>query len=137
MIYTARMNGAAYINIIRDALPMFIENAFDGGNNNWVYMHDNASPHTSHYSMKWFKDNNINVLKWQSNSPDLNPIENVWDHFDKELRKLQPTNVGQIQIMIEDLWRGTILIRCQPLVHSMPRCIQQCILAHNKTFSKY
>ena len=63
MIYTGRVYGAAYIEIIKDALPMFIENAFDSGNNNWVYMHDNAPAHTSKYSMKWFKDNNVNVLK--------------------------------------------------------------------------
>ena len=103
MIYTERANGAAYIEIIKDALPMFIENGFDAGNNNWVYMHGNAPAHASKYSMKWFKDNNINVLKWSANSSDLNPIENLWDCFDKELRKLKPTNVNQLQTMIEDL----------------------------------
>ena len=103
MIYIGRVNGAAYIEIIKDALPMFIENAFDAGNNNWVYMHDNASAYTSKYSMKWFKHNNINILKWPVNSSDLNPIETVWDHFDKELRKLKPTNVNQLQTMIKDL----------------------------------
>ena len=136
-IYSGRVNGPAYINIIKDELPMFIENAFDTGNNNWVYMQDNAPPHTSKYSMKWFKDNNINVLKWPASSPDLNLIENLWNHFDKELRKLKPTNVGHLQTMIEDLWLGVTPKRCQDLVNSMPRRIKQCILARDKTFSKY
>ena len=87
MIYTGRVNGAAYIKIIKDALSVFIESALDAANNNWVYMHDNSPAHTSKYSMKWFNDNNINVSKWPANSSDLNPIENIWDHFDKELRK--------------------------------------------------
>ena len=128
MIYIGRVNSAAYIEIIKDALPMFIENAFDVGNNNWVYMHDNAPSYTSKYSMKWFKDNNINVLKWSANSPDLNPIENIWDHFDKELRKLKPTNVNQLQTMIEVLRVNTTPRRCKQLVDSMPRRIKQCIL---------
>ena len=49
MIYTGRVNGAADIEIIRDALPMFIENAFDVGNNNRVYMHNNALAYASKY----------------------------------------------------------------------------------------
>ncbi|CAM4941103.1 unnamed protein product [Rotaria socialis] len=134
MIYTGRLNGPAYIKTIQDALPMFIENTFDTVNDNWIYMQDNAPPHTSKYSMKWFKDNNINVLKWPASSPDLNPIENLWDYIDKELKKLKPTNAGQLQTMIEDLWIGVTAMRCKKLVDTMPRRMKQCILARGKTF---
>ena len=51
MIYTGRVNGAAYMEIINDSLFMFIEDAFDAGNNNWVYMHDNTPVHASNYPM--------------------------------------------------------------------------------------
>ncbi|CAF4168361.1 unnamed protein product, partial [Rotaria magnacalcarata] len=84
IIYTGKMNGPAYIKTIQDALPIFIENKFD----------------------TWFKDNNINVLKWSASSRDLNPIENLWYYIDKEFKKSRPTNAGQLQTMIEDLWIG-------------------------------
>ena len=100
-------------------------------------MKDNFFVHTSKYSMKCFKDNNINVLKWSTNSSDLNPIENIWDHFDKELRKLKPTNVNHLPTTIEDLRLNTITKRCKKLVDSMLQRIKQCILAHSKTASKY
>ncbi|CAF4645019.1 unnamed protein product [Rotaria sp. Silwood2] len=135
--YTGRLNGPAYVKVIEEALPMFIENTFDAPNNNWAYMHDNALAHRSKYTADWFENNHINVLEWPSNSPDMNPIENVWDYMDKQLRKLKPTNVGQLQEMIGKLWCGFTPIRCQQLVNSMPRRVQQCILARGKTFSKY
>ncbi|CAF5065703.1 unnamed protein product, partial [Rotaria sp. Silwood1] len=48
--YTGRLNGPAYVKVIEEALPMFIENTFDAPNNNWAYMHDNAPAHRSKYT---------------------------------------------------------------------------------------
>ncbi|CAF0963481.1 unnamed protein product [Rotaria magnacalcarata] len=111
--------------IYNEALPMFIHNAFNAGDHNWTYVQDNAPSHTSKYTMHWMKNNGIHLVKWPASSPDLNPIENLWDHIDKQLRKLKPTNVGQLQTMIEDRWLGITAKQCLTFVNSMPRRIKQ------------
>ncbi|CAF4596291.1 unnamed protein product [Rotaria socialis] len=67
--YSGKVDGRAYVKIIEEALPSFIENAFDSSNKNWMFMRDNAPPHRSKYTMKWLQDKGIKVMEWPVTSP--------------------------------------------------------------------
>ncbi len=64
----------------------------------WCYFQqDNASCHKAQIILDWFleHDNEFTLLKWAPQSPDLNPIEQLWDVVEREIHimDVQPTNL--------------------------------------------
>lgn len=53
-------------------------------------MQDNVPCHIAKRVLELFSEQNIQVLKWPAQRPDLNPIENLWKIFgDKVTQKHQ------------------------------------------------
>ena len=74
----------------------------------WVFQMDNDPKHTSKVMEQWLKDNKVKVLKWPSQSPDLNPTENLCAELKKRLRATRPTNLTQLhQLIVGSLWKAT------------------------------
>ncbi|PIO71687.1 hypothetical protein TELCIR_06408 [Teladorsagia circumcincta] len=47
---------------------------------------DNYPKHKSKLFTKWFHDNIVPLLQWLSRSPDFNPIEDLWDELELQVK---------------------------------------------------
>jgi transposase len=64
---------------------------------------------------------------WPGNSPDLNPIENLWSILKRRVKKQNPTNSDQLQALIMQEWAAISQDMAQKLIDSMPGWIAEVL----------
>ncbi|KAK3543947.1 hypothetical protein QTP70_031854 [Hemibagrus guttatus] len=85
---------------------------------------------------EWFDEHNneFEVLTWPSNSPDLNPIEHLWDVLDKQIRSMEapPRNLEDLKDLMLTSWRQIPQHTFRDLVESMPRWVRAILAAKGR-----
>ena len=72
---------------------------------------------------KWLKK--VKVLEWQSQSPDLNPMENWWAELKKRVRARRPTILTQLHQLCQEEWARIHPTYCGKLVEGYPKLLTQ------------
>lgn len=109
---------------INNVLTPHVVPFFQTQGQGFTFMHDNAAPHRARVTTAFLNQNNINVLRpWPAMSPDLNPIEHVWDMLDRHVRNLPnpPQTLVQLENELTHAWNNLPQAAIHNLIHSMRR----------------
>lgn len=63
-----------------------------------------------------FKDNDVNDLEWSIPSPNLNPIENLWQELNIRVTGRKPTHLTQLEAFTKEEWANIPQETCKKLV---------------------
>ena len=111
------MDAAFYVDILHRQLPEIEDLLGD----EWQFQQDNDLKHTSRLAKNFLQDNMPEVIDWPSNSPDLNPIENLWSIVKRNVEKKMPKNISDLRHFMIEEWNDIPQSTLIGLVRSMKR----------------
>ena len=103
-----------------------------------TFMHDKAPCHTARICTQFIRENNIQLLDWPGNSPDLNPIENLFGILKKQLAGETITTRNAMIARVIHLWNREVrtVDYIRQLIDSMPHRIQ-CVIRARGGHTRY
>ncbi|OXA56016.1 Transposable element Tc1 transposase [Folsomia candida] len=121
------MNKDVYQSILqKNLLPSVRKLRIRG---DYFFQQDNDPKHTAKSTKEWFAKNQIKVLPWAAQSPDLNPIEHLWAELERKIANRNPSNKEDLKRILAEAWEDIDPDFTKKLVDSMPRRIQAVIEA--------
>ena len=91
-------------------------------------MQDNDPKHTSRHACNFMENNGINWWRTPPESPDMNPIENLWYELKEYIRRVVKPRVKQEFINgIEEFWRTVTVEKCRKCIGHLRKVVPRVI----------
>ena len=125
------VNGIMTQHVYREILEDNLQFSADlmGIGHRFVFQQDLDPKHTAPASRDYFAENNISLLKWSPQSPDLNIIEHAWEYLDRHVPVSARTNKVRFLKALRETWDQMPKEQIKTLVESVPRRLEAIIEA--------
>ena len=131
------MDQHLYKQILEDELLQTME-YYDLEKSAVIFMQDNDPKHKAKSVMEWLKLQEFSLLVWPAQSPDLNPIENIWSNVKQKLARYDhpPTSMAELWERASSIFNNISEDECSTLIESMPRRMA-AVIKSKGSWTKY
>ena len=124
-IFDGIMDAELYTKILKECLVPFCQEIYPGGHQ---FMQDNDPKHTSRRAQQFFNENGINWWRTPPESPDANPIENLWHELKEYLRReVKPCTKDELIKGITAFWQTVTIEKCRRYINHLKKVIPRMI----------
>lgn len=116
-------------NLLKSAKDMGVPSAF-------FFYQDNDPKHKSKIVQDWLKENCPCLVDTPAQSPDINPIENLWSFLERKIRNHRISNKEDLKKALQEEWKKIPVEYCAKLVASIPRRLES-VIQHRGYPTKY
>ena len=110
------------------------------GNEKWIFQQDNDPKHSSKLCKSYLErkqeGGQLVTMVWPPQSPDLSPIELLWEEMDREVLERKPSSVAELVQVVKECWAGISGDVCDKLIKRMPLLCQAVLDAKGGYFDE-
>lgn len=112
-----KMTGATYREILDEVMLPFAKRSMPP---DFTFQQDNDPKHSCKLVKKWFEQQKLKVLDWPAQSPDLNPIEHLWEGLKSSCAGIRVKNESSKFKLLQSKWSAITQETISTLIVSMP-----------------
>lgn len=131
VVFEGIVDSNDYLSLLKRELLPEVRRIFPEGRA--IFQDDNAPIHRAKIVREWFSQHSaiLTHLPWPPQSPDLNPIEHVWELLERRIRQrpCQPSSLTALRVFLQQEWHNIPDLDLQHLVESMPKRVRAVIAA--------
>ena len=119
------MNATLYISILDQTLIPFISAVYPDHHR---FMQDNDPKQTSRLAAQFMNSKGVNWWKTPPESPDCNPIENLWHELKEFLRReVKPKTKQELIDGIQLFWRTVTVAKCRKYIGHLKKVLPKIV----------